>query len=303
MSGGLSKLSGEHETEFCEGQKLIMKRYSGSNLEDMTIITARPSHSPVSSSSDLPSFDMASSRPSETFYNDIPLKNFSVDRIKRGFGFDQSVYSTMSNSFKTILQRFGLLGERLSTMEKKEKMRQAFAEMEAAHPTSFKEIPGEWKELAFIAWAQKLNNSRKRSCGNIYRNGGHHIENRRISPPFTESSIASRPFGSTTIWVESLYNGDVVGRIARDFLPQPRMKTHIDAEDLSYSKFLDLLKDKFSFNQEDSMIFYNNAQRKRVRVEEEVDWKTGLEDMYLEKYPAWFYLGQSMIEQGKSHWI
>jgi len=51
-----------------------MKRYSGSNLEDMTIITARPSHSPVSSSSDLPSFDMASSRPSETFYNDIPLK-------------------------------------------------------------------------------------------------------------------------------------------------------------------------------------------------------------------------------------
>src|SRR5580692_9279226 len=99
---------------------------------------------------------MADSLPSE-FYENIDLKNWTVNVIQHGLRIDNELYTAIYIVIETEMRSQNILGHKLNQSLVKKQLKLILANIILSFSTTFDTIPLLWREKCLMAIAQKCN--------------------------------------------------------------------------------------------------------------------------------------------------
>ncbi len=223
---------------------------------------------------------MASTQIDADFYTHIPVKNFSVERIRRGLSINPTLYQTISGELKSEMLRLDILGSPLNTEHAKSLLQQAFSAVELKYPIVFTPLPLPWKQRCLTAIAQKCNENKKKQHDRL--------QNRRHVSSFnspSQTAYVRQPLRSMGIYIERRTKERCDKYICPVFELTRLSKNRFDeitVDDLDFAKFKKKLVESpdFHFNELQENLIYINTSGMDIPVTDEVVWKIGVEEMY-----------------------
>ena len=241
---------------------------------------------------------MADSLPSE-FYENIDLKNWTVNVIQHGLRIDNELYTAIYTAIETEMRSQNILGHKLNQSLVKKQLKLILANIILRFSTTFDAIPHLWREKCLMAIAQKCNYNMRRSIRRrtTLSASPEHQTNSMCQgvmeplpnitePPLPEAEPADelKPFRVRTLESTMVFITMVTSEkctICRmvDFVVQGS-SGNVTIESLAFDRFTSILKEDIQFDSVKHSIFYHCTKGMAVAITNERSWKAAIGDMY-----------------------
>ena len=228
------------------------------------------------------------------FYQDIPTKNWSINRIKEGLQISDKFYSQLCSDLEAEMRSHRLLGKRMNTSTSKHQLSPVFQTLYTRYQSVFDAIPSSantWKDKCMTALAQRCNYNKKRRDLTITSQTlsevslQQRISCKRESPANLNESQQPKEIGTQVarlpalaLYVYRAQSKDTMVCLARD-LVYKEMEHTMTVKDMQWELFLKVLSEDIGYSMATDIILYNYDTDRKLEISNERRWKTTIEEM------------------------